>query len=201
METSIRLVKNKGRLWTLFKTCFIISACTFGGGMVIISLLQKKFVEELGWIDQDEVMDLTAIAQSCPGVMAVNTSIMIGYRICGPLGAVITAVGTVLPPMIILSVISLFYTQFRSNPVVSVVLRGMQAGVAAVMLNVSVTMTQSVVTGASRLTWIMLIAAAVAVLVFDADIILVLLVCGVIGGIHTWISIKQIKAGKDGSLK
>ena len=106
-----------------------------------------------------------------------------------------------LPPMIILSVISLFYTQFRSNPVVSVVLRGMQAGVAAVMLNVSVTMTQSVVTGASRLTWIMLIAAAVAVLVFDADIILVLLVCGVIGGIHTWISIKQKKSGKDGSLK
>lgn len=201
METSIRLVKNKGRLWTLFKTCFIISACTFGGGMVIISLLQKKFVEELGWIDQDEVMDLTAIAQSCPGVMAVNTSIMIGYRICGPLGAVITAVGTVLPPMIILSVISLFYTQFRSNPVVSVVLRGMQAGVAAVMLNVSVTMTQSVITGASRLTWIMLIAAAVAVLVFDADIILVLLVCGVIGGIHTWISMNQKKAGKDGSLK
>ena len=132
--------------------------------------------------------------------MAVNTSIMIGYRICGPLGAVITAVGTVLPPMIILSVISLFYTQFRSNPVVSVVLRDMQAGVAAVMLNVSVTMTQSVITGASRLTWIMLIAA-VAVLVFDADIILVLLVCGVIGGIHTWISIKQKKAGKDGSLK
>lgn len=201
METSIRLVKDKGRLWTLFKTCFVISACTFGGGMVIISLLQKKFVEELGWIGQDEVMDLTAIAQSCPGVMAVNTSIMIGYRICGPLGAIITAVGTVLPPMIILSVISVFYTQFRTNPVVSVMLRGMQAGVASVMMNVSVTMTRNVVAGAASLTWIMLIAAAVVVLVFNADIILVLLICGVIGGVHTWISMKQEKAGKDGTVK
>lgn len=133
MENSFCLIKNKNRLWTLFKTCFLISACTFGGGMVIISLLQKKFVEELGWIDQNEVMDLTAIAQSCPGVMSVNTSIMIGYRICGPLGAVITALGTVMPPMIILSLISLFYAQFRSNPAVSVILKGMQAGVAMII--------------------------------------------------------------------
>lgn len=133
MENSFCLIKNKNRLWTLFKTCFLISACTFGGGMVIISLLQKKFVEELGWIDQNEVMDLTAIAQSCPGVMSVNTSIMIGYRICGPLGAVITALGTVMPPMIILSLISLFYTQFRSNPAVSVILKGMQAVVAMII--------------------------------------------------------------------
>lgn len=171
MENSFCLIKNKNRLWTLFKTCFLISACTFGGGMVIISLLQKKFVEELGWIDQNEVMDLTAIAQSCPGVMSVNTSIMIGYRICGPLGAVITALGTVMPPMIILSLISLFYTQFRSNPAVSVILKGMQAGVAAVMMNVSITMTSGVITGASILTWIMLIGAAAAVLILDADII------------------------------
>lgn len=201
METSVKLVKNTNRLWTLFKTCFMISACTFGGGMVIISLLQKKFVEELGWVDQNEVMDLTAIAQSCPGVMSVNTSIMIGYRVCGPLGAVFTAVGTVLPPMIILSVISVFYTQFRSNPVVSVVLQGMQAGVAAVMMNVSVTMTENVISGASLFTWIMLIAAVAAVLLFDADIILVLFVCGTIGGIHTWIAMKQKQAGKDGASK
>ena len=201
MESSIKLVKNKNRLWTLFRTCFVISACTFGGGMVIISLLQKKFVEELGWIDQDEVMDLTAIAQSCPGVMAVNTSIMIGYRVCGPLGAVFTAVGTVLPPMIILSIISVFYVQFRSNPVVSVVLRGMQAGVAAVMMNVSVTMTKNVVSGASWLTWIMLAGAAAVVLILNVDIILVLLVCGVIGGVHTWISMKADHTGKEDSPK
>ena len=154
--------------------------------MVIISLLQKKFVEELGWIDQDEVMDLTAIAQSCPGVMAVNTSIMIGYRICGPLGAVITAVGTVLPPMIILSVISLFYTQFRSNPVVSVVLRGMQAGVAAVICDVVVSMGWNVLKLRRVLPVIMLVGAFVASCFFDWNVVLIILVCAVIGALDTW---------------
>ena len=99
-------ISDKSRLWTLFKTCFIISACTFGGGMVIISMLQKKFVEELHWISQDEVMDLVAIAQSCPGVMAVNTSIIIGYHIAGVAGALLTVTGTILPPMIILTMSS-----------------------------------------------------------------------------------------------
>ena len=115
-------ISDKSRLWTLFKTCFIISACTFGGGMVIISMLQKKFVEELHWISQDEVMDLVAIAQSCPGVMAVNTSIIIGYHIAGVAGALLTVTGTILPPMIILTIVSMFYVQFRSNPVIALLL-------------------------------------------------------------------------------
>ena len=181
METSIRLVKNKGRLWTLFKTCFIISACTFGGGMVIISLLQKKFVEELGWIDQDEVMDLTAIAQSCPGVMAVNTSIMIGYRICGPLGAVITAVGTVLPPMIILSVISLFYTQFRSNRIIAIALQVMRAGVAAVIFDVVINLAKNVI-ATKRTLYILLMATAfVGKVILGVDAMIVILCCLVVG--------------------
>ena len=133
-------ISDKSRLWTLFKTCFIISACTFGGGMVIISMLQKKFVEELHWISQDEVMDLVAIAQSCPGVMAVNTSIIIGYHIAGVAGALLTVTGTILPPMIILTIVSMFYVQFRSNPVIALLLKGMQAGVAAVMINMTITM-------------------------------------------------------------
>ena len=91
--------KDKRMLWTLFKTCFLISACTFGGGMVIISMLQKKFVEELHWISEEEAMDMVAIAQSSPGVMAVNTSIIIGYHVAGLTGAILTVFGTVLPPM------------------------------------------------------------------------------------------------------
>ena len=137
-------ISDKSRLWTLFKTCFIISACTFGGGIVIISMLQKKFVEELHWISQDEVMDLVAIAQSCPGVMAVNTSIIIGYHIAGVAGALLTVTGTILPPMIILTIVSMFYVQFHSNPVIALLLKGMQAGVAAVMINMTITMAGNV---------------------------------------------------------
>lgn len=186
--------KADGRtLWTLFKTCFIISACTFGGGMVIISMLQKKFVEDLKWIEQGEVMDLVAIAQSCPGVMAVNTSIIIGYRIAGIPGALLTVLGTVTPPMIILTIISACYVQFRSNHVIALILKGMQAGVAAVMINVTITMAKSVLDEKTVLSVLMLICASIAVVVFEVDIIAVILICGVISGIFTW---KKTREGR-----
>ncbi len=169
-------------LWTLFKTCFLISSCTFGGGMVIMSMLQKKFVEELHWIDQEEVMDMVAIAQSSPGVMAVNTSIIIGYRISGILGMVLTALGTVLPPMIILTIISACYVQFCSNHMIALVLKGMQAGVAAVMVNVTVTMCRNVLKDREPMAFAMLAGASVAAVIFQVDIIMIILVCGIIGG-------------------
>lgn len=153
--------------------------------MVIISMLQKKFVEELKWIGQEEVMDLVAIAQSCPGVMAVNTSIIIGYRIAGVFGALLTVVGTVLPPMIILTIISACYVQFRSNQIVALILKGMQAGVAAVMINVTITMSGNVLEKKEALSVVMLAAAAVAILLFDVDVILVILICGLISGFVT----------------
>lgn len=167
----------------LFVICFEISACTFGGGMVIMSVLQKKFVEELKWIEADEMMDLIAIAQSCPGVMAVNSSIIIGYRMGGILGALVTMVGTVLPPMVILSVISCFYQQFRSSWIIALLLKGMQAGVAAVLINMALTMCGNVLKDKRLSSLAMLVCAAAAAVVFDVDIILILLVCGVIGGL------------------
>ena len=97
----------------LFLSTFKISACTFGGGFVIIPLLRRKFVEELGWIDEQEMMDLTAIAQSSPGAIAVNASILVGYRVAGIPGAMLTVLGTVLPPLIIISVIG-FSEKFKS---------------------------------------------------------------------------------------
>lgn len=178
-------------LWILFKTCFMISACTFGGGMVIISLLQKKIVEELKWINEEEIMDIVAIGQSCPGVMAVNVSIIIGYRIAGLTGALLTVVGTVTPPMIILSVISMFYVQFRNNTFVSLVLKGMQAGVVGVMINVSIAMTKNIINEKKKYLTIMLGIAIVAAVVFEVDTILILAVCGVLGGIIAWILNKK----------
>ena len=125
---------------TLFTSTFTLSAFTFGGGFVIIPLMRKKFVEQLHWIDEEEMMDLTAIAQSSPGAIAVNASILVGYRVAGVPGALVTVLGTVLPPLIILSIISFFYTAFRDNRIVALVMRGMQAGVAAVICDVVLTM-------------------------------------------------------------
>lgn len=179
------------KLWILFKSCFMISLCTFGGGLVIISMLQKKFVEELKWIGEDEIMDMIAIAQSCPGVMAVNTAIIIGYRLGGVPGAALTVTGTILPPMIILSVISVFYTQFRSNRIIALLLKGMQAGVAAVMIHLCINFCGNIFKTKSILAAAMLILSAIAMTFLDVDVIIVILICGLIGGANTILQMRQ----------
>lgn len=185
VDNSLKKSADPSILWTLFKTCFTVSACTFGGGMVIISMLQKKFVEKLGWIRQDEVMDLAAIAQTCPGVMAVNTSIMIGFHVAGFFGALLAVLGTVLPPIMILTVISSCYAQFRSNRIISLLLHGMQAGVAAVMLDVTITMIRGTLKDRAGFSLALLTFSSAAVLIFHVDIIPVLIVCGTAGGLDT----------------
>ena len=178
----------------LFRTCFGISLMAFGGGMVVISTLQEKFVDEYGYVSQDEMMDLIAIAQSCPGVMAVNSSIIVGYHVGGVLGALTTMLGTVLPPMVILSVISFFYREFRDNPLVALVLKGMQAGVAAVMINVTITMCRAVLKDRKLWTFPLLAGAAFASIVLGTDIILLIVVCGILGGTMVWL--EEHRGGK-----
>src|SRR5699024_462995 len=102
-------------IFTLFRITFYISAFTFGGGYIVIPMMRKYFVDDLDLITERELMDMVAIAQSSPGAIAVNIAVLVGYRIAGIFGAVISAIGTVLPPILILSVISIFYKAFRDN--------------------------------------------------------------------------------------
>ncbi|MBR0328077.1 MAG: chromate transporter, partial [Selenomonadaceae bacterium] len=114
--------------WILFKSTFIISAFTVGGGMVIIPLLKAKFVDEYGWIDDKETLDIVAIAQSMPGVMAVNAAIMLGYRMSGFAGTMVTLLATIMPPLITMTIIAMFYDMFAHNQYIQMVLKGMQCG-------------------------------------------------------------------------
>nr|MCR4778757.1 chromate transporter [Lachnospiraceae bacterium] len=134
------MTEKKDKYLKLFFTTFRVSAFTFGGGFVIIPLLKRKFVDELHWINEEEMLDLTAIAQSSPGAVAVNSSLIIGYHVVGLLGALISAIATVLPPLVIISVISVFYKAFRDNVIVSMAMKGMLAGVAAVIFDVVINM-------------------------------------------------------------
>ena len=171
---------------TLFLSTFQLSAFTFGGGFVIIPLMRKKFVEQLHWIEEQEMLDLTAIAQSSPGAIAVNASILVGYRVAGVPGALLTVLGTVLPPLIIISIISFFSAAFRDNIFVSMAMNGMLAGVAAVICDVVITMISSLVRFKRVLPILVLVLSFVAVQFFDANIILVILVCGCIGALDTY---------------
>ena len=127
---------------TLFFSTLKLSACTFGGGFVIVPLMRRRFVEELNWIEEQEMLDLIAIAQSSPGAIAVNASILVGYRVAGAAGALLTVMGTVLPPLAIISVISLVYQQFRDNTAVNMLMAGMLCGVAAVIFDVVINMAR-----------------------------------------------------------
>lgn len=178
--------QNKKKYKKLFLSAFQLSACTFGGGFIIIPLMRKKFVQELNWIEEQEMMDLTAIAQSSPGAIAVNASILVGYHVAGILGALITVLGTVLPPLIIISIISFFYTAFRDNVIVNMAMMGMLAGVAAVICDVVITMGKGIFKQKKVLPIMVLLAAFIAVRFFNVNIILIILICGLIGAANTF---------------
>lgn len=168
---------------TLFSSAFSLSAFTFGGGFVIIPLMRKKFVEKLGWIQEEEMMDFVAIAQSSPGSMAVNASLLVGYRVAGVAGALITVMGTVLPPLLVISVISWLYDLFRSAPVVAAIFYGMRIGVAAVVADVVVSLFQTLLRekGKRALSLAVLAASFMAVYFFQIHVLVVFLLCSVVG--------------------
>lgn len=183
---------------TLFLSALQLSTFTFGGGFVIIPLMRKKFVEKLHWIDEQEMMDYTAIAQSSPGAIAVNAAILVGYRVAGVAGALITVLGTVLPPLVILSVISFFYAAFRDNQIVSMAMAGMAAGVAAVICDVVVTMGAGVLRLRRVLPVLVMLGAFAAACFFDVNVVVIILVCGVIGALDT-IRLERRERRKEGA--
>lgn len=146
-DTSETIAASPGsgaRLRKLFFETLYLSAFTFGGGYVIVSLLKKKFVDDLHWISENEMLDLVAIAQSAPGPIAVNGAIVVGYKICGFPGILLSVLGAVIPPFLMLSVISLFYSAFRSNFMIHHLLSGMRCGVSAVIMSVTWDMASGV---------------------------------------------------------
>lgn len=171
--------------WTLFLSTFTLSAFTFGGGYVIVPLMQKKFVEKLKWIEEDEMLDLVAIGQSAPGPIAINTSILLGYKMAGVKGALITVFGTVLPPLVIITVISYFYIAFRDNKIIHSLLTGMQAAVAAVIIDVVIGMASKIIKNKKALPIVVMVLSFIAASFFDINVVIILLICAAIGAYTT----------------
>ena len=185
--------KDYSKLRTLFKTMFVLSACTFGGGFVIVSLMKKKYVDELKWFEESEMLDVTAITQSSPGPLPVNASVIIGYRIAGVVGSLTAIAGTILPPMIIISVISLFYEQFRTNPYISTALQVMRAGVAAVIFDVVINLSGNVIRTRRLLYIAMMITAFAARYLWGISAMAVILTCLAIGLVDLSVSFRREK--------
>ena len=186
---------KKQVLRRLFFSTLYLSAFTFGGGYVIVTLLKKKFVDEYHWIEEDEMLDLVAIAQSAPGAIAVNGAIVVGYKLAGMLGAAVAIVATIIPPFVIISVISVFYEAFRDNFLVSQMLTGMQAGVGAVIASVVWQMGADVVRSKSAASVLIMAAAFAATCFFGVNVVLVILAAAGVGVVRTLLAQRQKKEG------
>ena len=167
--------------WKLFQSTFLISAFTVGGGFVIIPLLRAKYVDEYGWLDDKETLNLVSIAQSMPGVVAVNAAIILGYRMAGLRGALTALAATILPPLVTLSVISCAYDWFATNPYVRYALKGMQCGATALIVNVAIDLLQK--QWRKKLLWplAIIVGTFVANFFFGVNIMLLVVIDGLLG--------------------
>ena len=191
MEEPTQTMTRAQRLRKLFFSTLYISSFTFGGGFVIVTFMKKKFVDELHWIDEQEMLDMTALAQSSPGAIAVNAAILVGWQVEGLLGMVIAVLGTIIPPMVILYVISLFCAEFATNTYVALVLKGMQAGVAAVILDVVCGLGDNVLQTRSPLYILLMVGAFVANFVFNVNVIVVILAAAAFGIVRALLQFKK----------
>ncbi len=165
----------------LFFTMLYISTFTFGGGFVIVTLMKKKFVDEYKWIDEQEMLDIIAIAQSTPGPIAVNGAVIAGKKIGGIPGIIAGALGTVIPPVAIITLISFFYNAFADNIYVATALRGMSAGVAAVILDVVCSLSSGYFKNKKLLEIAIIALSFVLVFILKINVILIVLGAVVMG--------------------
>mgnify|MGYP001306643430 CR=1 FL=1 len=179
----------------LFLSTLYLSAFTFGGGYVIVTLMKKKFVDEYHWIDEQEMLDLVAIAQSSPGAIAVNGAIVVGYKLAGRAGVLTSVIATVLPPFTILTLISFCYAAFRSNLFVGWMLNGMQAGVGAVIMEVVWEMSSGIIKEKQTVPLLVMAAAFIANYFFGVSAIIIILLCIGLGIVTTLSREKQKKGG------
>lgn len=177
----------------LFFSTLYLSAFTFGGGYVIISLMKNKFVDDYKWISEEEMLDLVAIAQSAPGPIAVNGAIVIGYKVAGVLGMLVAILATIIPPFTIICVISLFYKIFQTNIYIKTILEGMQSGVGAVIASVVYDMAYPIVKSKNIVNNIIMVGAFLITYCFDINVVYVILFCGLFGVVRTLIEGKRIK--------
>lgn len=176
-----KVIKDKNFYWKLFTSTFIISAFTIGGGFVIISLLKAKFVDEYKWLEDKEALNLVAIAQSAPGVMAVNASIIMGYKLAGLAGSLTAILATVLPPLITLSIVGYFYDAFASNQYVQLLLKGMQCGATAIIINVAIDLLKKELKKKLAIPLLIIVGTFVANYFFDINLMYAILIDAMIG--------------------
>lgn len=182
---------KKVSLWNIFITFFKIGAFTFGGGYAMISILEEDLVTNKKWITSADMLDMLVIAESTPGVIAVNTATSVGYRLRGVLGAIVATLGVVLPSFVIICALSFAIEAFSSNKWYQAAFTGIQACVTVLVVNAFIKMSKQLNRDVFS---VLLLLAAFAVAVFtNFDVIYLILIGGVLGVLYTVIKDAAVK--------
>jgi len=168
--------------WDSFKTFFRIGAFTIGGGYAMIPLIESEVVDRHRWIRREEFLDIIAIAQSCPGVFAINMSVFIGYKLRRLPGAISATLGAALPSFLIILLIAMFFTHIKDNPVVESIFQGIRPAVVALIAAPTFSLAKSAKITLSN-CWIP-IAGAFAIWAMGVNPVFVILVAGLGGYLY-----------------
>jgi len=173
--------------WTLFLTFMKIGAFTIGGGYAMLPLIQREVVDR-GWMTKEDFIDLFSVAQSLPGIFAVNIAIFVGYKLKKIRGGVICALGSILPSFLIILAIALFFTQFKDNVWVEKAFKGLRPAVVALIAVPCLTTARSIKLSSKQL----IIPVIAALLIWKAGISPVwIIIAAIIGGIYYGFKIKK----------
>ena len=179
-------------LLSLFLTFFRIGAFTFGGGYAMIPLIQREAAEKRGWVSDEDILEIVAIAESTPGPIAINAATFVGYRVAGVLGAVCATLGVVLPSFLIILAVSLILREFQENIYVQYAFRGIRAAVLALILKALWGMYKKC--RKSIPAYVVMVAAFVCVAVFRLPVLPVLVGCALFG-LATFLALER-RGGK-----
>lgn len=168
--------EKKPYIWLVGINLFI-SAFTFGGGYVVVPMIRRYFVTQRKFFSEEELISMAAIAQSTPGAIAINLSALAGYRVARIKGAVISCISAIIPPLVVLGFISAFYSAFASNAIIAAGLKGMQAGVLALIVDLIIDMCQMVLKERSLLLSTMIPGAFVASFIMNINVAFILIFC------------------------
>ena len=179
------------KLFELFTIVLKLGAFTFGGGYAMFPLMEREYVEKRQWFETQEMLDMLAVAQSLPGMISINASILVGYRLFGIIGSLVAVLGLALPSLIVLSIISFFYVKFRENIYVNTALKGIRVAVVALLVQAVIKLGKPGVRGVFG--WVMACAAFLVALIFSIHPVLIIL-----GGLLVGIIYTQFFAKKEG---
>lgn len=170
---------RRKELWEFFASFFRIGLFTFGGGLAMLPMIEREVIDRHGWTDRDEILDIYAMAQSVPGVIAANTAVFLGNRLFGFWGAVLGLVGVVLPSIIIITVIAFFFEQLKANPLIAAAFEGIRAAVVGLIAAAAVRVGRRAVKGGFALA--MALGALLLSLSGYVNVILIIILAGLAG--------------------